>query len=175
MHKTASALALLAASGAFALANTGPAGAAAKQRVVVDRFSEDYEFAIDCGEFGPYEFDNEVVGHERIAVTDVLAADGTLLQTVFNLGLSETDTNSVSGETLRLKGAISRGLGLCGQHAHHQREGVVRDRSRRRRGDPGRRPHHDDPRHDEALFLAGPHSVFFSGGIDPVVCARLAG
>ena len=26
----------------------------------------------------------------------------------------------------------------------------------------------------EVLFLAGPHSVFFSGGIDPVVCARLA-
>ena len=53
-----------------------------------------------------YEFDIQVTGHERIAVTDVLAADGTLLQTVFNIGLSETDSNSVSGETLGLKGAI---------------------------------------------------------------------
>ena len=27
----------------------------------------------------------------------------------------------------------------------------------------------------EAFFVAGPHEAFFSGGIDPVVCAALGG
>ena len=27
----------------------------------------------------------------------------------------------------------------------------------------------------EALFLAGPHPAFFAGGIDPAICAWLAG
>ena len=175
MHKTASAIALLAASGAFALATTGPAGAAAKQRVVVERFTEDYELAIDCGEFGPYEFDNEVVGRQRVAVTDVLAADGTLLQTVLNIGLSETDVNSVTGEALRLKGAIhevwdyaanTRTISGKVWSATVPGEGAVIQ-------DVGRITMTLDT--SEALFVAGPHSVFFSGGIDAVVCPRLAG
>ncbi len=169
MHKTASAIALLAASGAFALANTGPAAAAAKQRVVVDRFSEDYAFAIDCGDFGPYGFDNEVVGHQRVAVTDVLAADGTLLQTVLNIGLTETDANSVTGETLRLKGAV-----------HEVWDYAANTRTISGKVWSGTVPGEGAVIHDvgrirmtldtnEVLFVAGPHSVFFSGGIDPVV------
>lgn len=173
MHKTASTIALLAASGALAL--TSSAGAAAKQRVVVDRFADDYEFPVDCGEFGPYEFDNDVVGHERVAVTDVLSADGTLLQTVFNIGLSETDTNSVSGETLRLKGAIHE----VWDYAANTRtmSGKVWSATVPGAGaviqDVGRIVMTLDTH--EVLFLAGPHSVFFNGGIDPVVCGLLAG
>lgn len=65
------------------LAFGGSAGAAGKQRVVVDQFSEPDEFAVDCSAFGAHDFDNLVSGHQRTRVTEVRAAAGMLLQTVF--------------------------------------------------------------------------------------------
>ncbi len=73
------------------------------------------------------------------------------------------------------QGRDSRGLGLCGHtrtitgkvwSATVPGEGAVIH-------DVGRITMTLDTH--EVLFLAGPQSVFFSGGIDPVVCARLAG
>ena len=157
------------------LALGGSAGAAGKQRVVVDRYSEPYEFAIDCSEFGPHDFDNLVSGHERKQVTEVLAADGTLLQTVFHTSFSETDTNSASGASLRLKGAYHEVL----DYAANTRtlSGKVALGTQPGGGtyiqETGRITMTLDTY--EPLFVAGPHDAFAAGGIDFPVCDALAG
>lgn len=157
-----------------ALASTAPAQAEGKKRVVVDRGSESYEFAVPCADFGPYTFDNVVSGRQHVKVTEVLATDGTLLQLVFNIQFSETDTNSETGANLTLKGSVhevwdfaSNTRTLSGKVFLTTRPGagvVVHD--------TGRITMTLDTR--EVVFLAGPHEVFFAGGIDPVVCAELA-
>ncbi len=157
-----------------ALASTAPAHAEGKHRVVVDRFSDSYEFAIPCGDFGPYTFDNVVSGTQHVQVTEVVAADGTLLQLVFNIQFSETDTSSATGEALTLKGAVHE----VWDFASNTRtlNGKVFLATKRGGGivvqDTGRITITLDTR--EVLFLAGPHGVFFAGGIDAVVCAEFA-
>ena len=164
----------VAAAGCL-LAFAGSAGAAGKQRVVVDRYSEPYEFAIDCSDFGPYGFDNVVSGHERKQVTEVRAADGTLLQTVFHTSFSETDTNSDSGASLGLKGAIHEVLDygantrtISGKVALGTRPGGGGTYIQ----EVGRIVMALDT--FEPLFVAGPHEAFAAGGIDFPVCAALA-
>jgi hypothetical protein len=168
-------LALIAALGALALGSPATAGAAGKQRVVVDRFSSSYEDSADCAEVGPYQFEVLFAGRQRIEVTDVIGADGTLLQTVLNIGISETDVNSVTGESVLLKGAIHEvwdyaantrtiygkvWLGIApGEGKAFQDTGLIRMTLDTH----------------EPLSVAGPHEVFFGGGLDEMVCARLAG
>jgi len=154
------------ATSTCALAGAPAALAQGKHRTVVDRFSEAYAFAVD--------FDNLVTGRQRVQVTEVTAKDGMLLQTVFNIGLTETNANSETGEGIRvtasihevwdyasntrtLSGKVWRGKPADGELFH----------------DVGRITMDLDTR--EVAFLAGPHDVFFAGGIDPVVCAALAG
>ena len=166
-------LAVIAAAGAVALGQASSAGAAGKQRVVVDRFSDTYEFAVDCSEFGPYDFDNLVDGRQRVQVTDVLSSDGELLQTVFSIGLAETDTNSDSGASIMLKGAIHE----VWDYAANTRtiSGRVWDGHDNGKlfADTGRIVMTLDTH--EPLFVAGPHPVFFGGGIDVMACDALAG
>ena len=87
------------------LATAGIASAAnGKTRVQVDRFADTYLFAVDCG-----GFDDVASGNEHVDVTEVYAADdGTLLQTVFQVGFTETDTNSVTGKTLASTAWLTR-------------------------------------------------------------------
>jgi hypothetical protein len=166
-------LAVIAAAGAIALGQASSAGAAGKQRVVVDRFTDSYEFAVDCSPFGPYDFDVLVDGRERVRVTDVLSSDGELIQTVLSIGFTEINTNSASGATFTLKGVVHE----VWDYASNTRtiSGKVFDA-------------HDDGRlfadtgriiltldTDEPLFVAGPHPVFFGEGIDAMACAALAG
>ena len=168
-------LALIAALGALALGSPATAGAAGKQRVVVDRFTETYEDSVDCADVGPYQFEVLFAGRERIEVTDVIGTDGTLLQTVFNIGISETDVNSVTGESVLLKGAVHEvwdyaantrtlygkvWLGITpGDGKAFQDTGLIRMTLDTH----------------EPLSVAGPHEVFFGGGLDEMVCARIAG
>lgn len=165
---------VLVATAVCLLAFGGSAGAAGKQRVVVDQFSEPYAFAVDCSSFGPHGFDNLVSGHQSARITEVLAADGTLLQTVVNTTFSETDTNSASGATLGLKGSYHEVLDytantrtLSGKVALGTRPGggtYIQE--------VGRITMALDT--FEPLFVAGPHDAFFAGGIDVPVCAALA-
>jgi hypothetical protein len=145
-----------------------------KERVVVDSFVGDYAFAIDCGEFGPYAFENEVAGSGRERVTDVYDENGALLQTVVHFVFRETETNSVSGKTLPLEGAgqvvldwgtNTRTLTGAVAVGTEPGEGIYVQ-------DTGRITFTLDTR--EALFVAGPHEGFFAGGIDAVVCPALA-
>jgi len=157
-----------------ALTATVPAHAEGKQRVVVERFSDSYELAIPCGEFGPYAFDNLVSGREHVQVTEVLAADGSLLQVVFNMQLTETDTNSETGVSLTLKGAVHEVWDFASNT--RTMSGKVYLATKSGAGiliqETGRIVMTLDTH--EALFVAGPHKAFFAGGIDPAVCEALA-
>lgn len=161
----------LVAGGLVALGGT--AAAAGTQREVVDRVSEPYEFPIDCAEFGAHDFENLVSGTQRLQVTEVRAKDGTLLQTVIQSTFTETDTHSVSGASLGLKGAFHEVLDyaantrtLSGKVALGTRRGGTYIQ------ETGRISMALDTY--EAIFVAGPHAAFFAGGIDVPVCAALA-
>lgn len=172
MHRKIQTATALAVAGVFAIA--APAGAAKTQRVVVDRFADEYTGSVNCANHGPYTFFNEYSGRERVQVTEVLAADGTLLQTVFSLVLQETQSNSLSGATLPLKGAVHE----VWDYASNTRtlDGKVWLGTQRGAGtyvhETGRIVMTLDTH--VASFVAGPHAAFFAGGIDPAVCAALA-
>ena len=160
---------------AAVLVPAGVANVNGKERVLVESFTESYAFAVDCGDFGPYAFENEVEGSARVRVTDVLDRDGAPLQTVFHIVLQETDTSSMSGRSLPLRTAIHE----VWDYASNTRtlSGAVFVGTEPGAGtyvqDTGRITMALDTR--VAQFVAGPHEAFFAGGIDPVVCAALAG
>ena len=159
------------------LAPSGVAGASnGKQRVVVERFVDEFSFvAVDCSELGPYAFSVEVEGTVHVTVTDVFDRDdGSLLQTVIHVVLKETNTNSVSGKSLPLKQAVHE----VWDYASNTRTltGAAFIGTTPGGGtyvqDTGRITITLDTR--VAQFVAGPHEAFFAGGIDAVVCAELA-
>ena len=144
-----------------ALGVVAPSQAAQKHREVVERIDEDGGFTIDCSEFGPYDFDNVVAGHQTVTVTEVRDGDGTLLQTVFHTTVKETETNSVTGGSLPLSTAIREvwdytentrtltgkvflGTKGAGGTYVHETGRIVMDLDTR-----------------EATFVAGPHDAFF--------------
>lgn len=157
-----------------ALVVAGIAGATnGRERIVVESFSETYAFSADCSQFGPYAFEIDVVGSVKVRVTDVVAADGELLQTVIHVVFRETDTNSVSGRSVPL----------------HQAANEVWDyRSNTRTitgavfvgNSPGGTWVQDTGRITMTLdtrmasFVAGPHEAFFGGGLDVIACGALA-
>jgi hypothetical protein len=164
----------VAVATAITLVPAGVAGASnGRERVVVERFVDEYSFEIDCAEFAPYAFENEVEGTLRVSVTDVLADDGTLLQTVFHFVLNETDTNTVSGKILPLRGGVQE----VWDYASNTRtlSGAVYIGTERGGGtylqDTGRITMTLDTR--IAQFVAGPHEGFFAG-VDMLVCAALS-
>lgn len=157
-----------------ALAMVGVASASdGKSRVVVESFSESYAFSADCAEFGPYAFEIDVVGDVKVRVTDVVAADGELLQTEIHVVFRETDTNSVSGKSLRLHQAANE----VWDYASNTRtiSGAVfvgNSPGGTWVQDTGRITMTLDTR--IASFVAGPHEAFFGGGLDVIACGALA-
>lgn len=158
-----------------ALAVVGVASASeGKSRIVVASFSESYAFSADCAELGPYAFEIDVVGDVKVRVTDVVAADGELLQTVIHVVFTETDTNSVSGKSLPLHQAANE----VWDYASNTRtiSGAVfvgNSPAGKWVQDTGRITMTLDTR--IASFVAGPHEAFFGGGLDVIACGALAG
>jgi hypothetical protein len=158
-----------------ALVAAGIAGASnGKERVVVERFTEPYALTVGCADFG-YEFEIEVAGTQKIRVTDVLADDGTLLQTVFHIALRETDTNSVSGKSLPLHGVVHEVWDYASNTRTLTGSVLVGNA-------PGGKWVQDTGRITITLdtriatFVAGPHQAFFTaGGLDALACDALAG
>lgn len=166
-------LSITALAATCALAPAAPAEAAGKQRVLAERFVEPYEFAIDCADFGPYDFENLVDGVQRIRVVDVFASDGTLLETEFHIALRETNTNSKTGASVPVKGTVrevwhyasnTRTISGSVWMVNQPGQGLVVH-------DSGRITLDLDT--DEPSFIAGPKDVFF-GNLDELVCEVLA-
>jgi hypothetical protein len=166
---------IAAAAIAASLILAGPAAASSRtERVVVDRFTDHYDLAVDCSEFGPYSFENLVTGREHVRVIEVSdTRSGELLQTIFHIQLKEDDVNSVTGKVLPLHGSVHE----VWDYAENTRtmDGVVWMGNAPGEGNPvqetGRIVMTLDTH--EAFFVAGPHPAFFSGGIDPAVCGWL--
>ena len=102
-----------------------------------------------------------------------MATDGELLQTDLPHRLQETDTNSVSGKSLRLHGAANE----VWDYASNTRTitGAVfvgNSPGGKWVQDTGRITMTLDTR--IALFVAGPHEAFFAGGVDLLACPALA-
>jgi len=157
------------------LAGGASAQAAGTTRVVVDRFSEPYEFAVDCSPYGPYDFDVLVSGRENTRVIEVLAKDGTLLQTVVHTRLTETDANSETGVAVTLKRSANE--------TWYWDEGVRTIHGKIWMGNqPGSGSFVQDTGlitltidTDEPIRVTGPHEAFFfDGGLDAIVCRQLA-
>ena len=169
-HTVTAAAALVAA---LALAGLASASAGGTSRIVVESFSEDYAFSVDCAEFGPYAFEIEVEGHVKVRVTDVVSKDGDLLQTMIHVVFRETNTNSASGKSLPLHQAANE----VWDYAANTRtiSGAVFIGNA-----PGGKWVQDTGRITMTLdtriasFVAGPHEAFFGGGLDTVACGALA-
>ena len=165
---TVALLALLVAS---ALVLPAVGGAAGVERVR-DRFGGPYSFAVPCDPYG-YALDVLVEGEDRGSITAVLDESGTVIREDVHISLTETNTNSVTGTTMALKGHVH----VVYDYAADVRTltGIVY------MGKTGEGTAFQDTGRivitlDEsvATFVAGPHDVFFGGGIDRMGCEALA-
>ena len=88
-------------AGAFgvALASVAAAGATPPSKENIGVIP--YEFSVDCSPYG-FAFTNNVRGQESLWVETFYDADGNAVRVVVHDGFTETDTNSVTGKTLRL-------------------------------------------------------------------------
>jgi hypothetical protein len=144
------------------------AGAAQRERVLVERVSFPYEGAADCGTFAV-----GYSGVQRFKAWDIYE-DDVLVETVFIQGFKETDTHSVTGATLPLHGQV-RELWDYGTGTRTMSGAIY----------VGTRPGAGTWVHDSgriimtledriASFVAGPKEVFFGGGLDAFTCRVMA-
>jgi hypothetical protein len=110
---------------------------------------------------------------ERVMITDVVASDGTVLETIFDIVLDETDTNTVSGRSLPLRGTVHEVFDW-GSNTRTLTGAIFIGR------DPGEGLYVQDTGRITitldtrvAEFVAGPHQAFFGGGIETVLCTAL--
>ena len=165
-------LALLTLLVASALVLPAVGGAAAVERIR-ERFGGPYSLAVPCDPYG-HAFDVLVEGDDRGSITDVLDESGTLIREELHISLTEANTNSVTGKTLSLKGHVH----IVFDYLANTRTltGIVfmgRTTEGKAFQDTGRIVITLDK--SVATFVAGPHEVFFGGGIDRMACEALAG
>ena len=154
-----------------ALAFVGVAEATPGTERVRYDFGGPYGFAIPCSPYG-YAFDVLIDGRERWLITDVFDAEGTLLRTEFHFSFTETNTNSVTGKTLSLKAEFYDVWDYVTNTRTVSNAIIGRTADGKAFQDTGRIVMTLDTR--EPSFVAGPHEVFFGGGLDRVVCTELA-
>ena len=152
-----------------ALAAAAGAGATPPTREVLPAFP--YELSVDCSPYG-FAFTIEVEGEANRWIETFYDAAGDPVRVVFHDSLRETNTNSVTGKTLRASGRLvdTRDL-VTGTRT------VVGEVFRMT--DPGRgtvihdvgRVVFDAPFH--VTFAAGLHEPLF-GSLDQLACAALA-
>jgi hypothetical protein len=151
-----------------ALLLSSSAGAAQRERVLVERDTFAYAGAADCG-----TFDIEYAGVQRFTAWDIFE-DGELVQTVFIQGFKETNTQSVTGTTLPLRGQV-REIWEYGEGTRTLSGAVY----------IGTHPGGGSWVHDSgritmtledriASFVAGPKEVFLGGGLDAYACRAFA-
>jgi hypothetical protein len=156
-----------AAAAAATMLALATASTAAATPPTIEVFEGPYEFSVPCG-----SFDNLVAGTEYHRVTTYYDAGGTPIRRTVNDRYMETDTNSVTGASLELKGSghqefdlITGRRTVSGQVFLVTQPGlgiVILDTGRVVFSMPG-----------HPIFEAGPHEALHAG-IDPLVCAALS-
>lgn len=154
----------------------GSAHAGRTERVVVAQFAAvPYDLVTDCSQYGAYDFDIAISGVQRGRITNVYAADGTLLRTIIQSGFVETGTNTETQLSVALRGSardiidhttntrtLSGNVAIGtqpGAGTYFQETGrITIDLATR-----------------EALFVAGRHDALVAGGFDAALCAAHAG
>jgi opacity protein-like surface antigen len=153
---------------AAALVLPASAAAAKREKVLVERVSFPYDGVADCGAFSI-----GYAGEQRFKAWDVFE-DGELVETVYIQGIEETDTHSVTGATLGLRGHV--------REVWDYRTGL---RTVSGSVYMGNQPGEGTWVHDSgriimtiedriASFIAGPKEVFFGGGLDAYACRTFA-
>jgi hypothetical protein len=84
-----------------ALLETGTAGAVPPTKEDLGVFR--YELSVDCSPYG-FDFTIDVVGQATVWVETFVDASGEPVRVVVHDSSSETDTNSVTGETVPMRG-----------------------------------------------------------------------
>jgi hypothetical protein len=130
-----------------------------------------YEFAVDCSPYG-FAFENEIVGEEEVSIDTFFNSQGDPRRVVVHDSFLETDTNSVTGKTMRVRGNQVQTFDLVAGTrtvvgsifmATDPGNGIVIH-------DSGRVVF-DAPFH--ISFEAGPHDVLH-GDVDQMACSALA-
>ena len=130
-----------------------------------------YEFSVDCSPYG-FAFANEVKGEESLRVQTFYAENGNPVRVVLHDGFTETDTNSVTGKSLRFSQKWVNTYDLpAGTRTVVGKAFVMTD--------PGNgivihdtgRVVFDAP--DHVIFEAGHHDVLH-GDINQLACSALA-
>jgi hypothetical protein len=85
---------------ALVAALAGAAGAGATSPTNEDPVVIPYQFSVDCSPYG-FAFSNMVDGRQTDRVQTFYDSTGTPVRVVDHGGFTETDTNSVTGKTLR--------------------------------------------------------------------------
>jgi hypothetical protein len=86
---------------AAGLVAAAPAGATPPTREDLGDLGP-YEFSVDCSPYG-FNFSNIVQGEESLWIETFYDAAGNAIRIVAHDSFTETDTNSVSGKTLRAR------------------------------------------------------------------------
>ena len=129
-----------------------------------------YEFTVNCDPYG-FAFENQVVGEEEVTVDTFFNSQGEPRKVVVHDSFLETDTNSVTGKTMRFSGNRVETFDLVADtRTVVGRSFVVTD--------PGHgiviqdtgRVVFDAPFH--VSFEAGPHDVLH-GDADQLACSAL--
>ena len=156
-----------------ALMATGSAVAVTPMKERLGVFA--YEFSVDCGSYG-FNLTIDTQGRESVFVETFYDTNGEPVRIVVHSAFRETDTNSVTGQTLRFAGQLIRTLDLvAGTRTDVGRMFLMTD--------PGSgiviqdvgRVVFDAPFH--VSFEAGHHEVLHGGAgshLDELVCNALA-
>ena len=86
---------------ALAAGLVGAASAGAAPPTKQDLGTIPYEFSVDCSPYG-FHFVNDVSGEESLWQETFFDATGNAVKVVVHDGFIETDTNSLTGKTLRM-------------------------------------------------------------------------
>jgi hypothetical protein len=164
-------IALSAVTVALLAGVVGAASAGAAPPTKQDLGTIPYEFSVDCSPYG-FSFSDDVKGQEPLWTETFYDANGTAVKVVVHDGFIETDTNSLTGKTVRMTQTWVNTYDLVAGTRTVVGKALLMT-------DPGKgvvildagRVVFDRPGH--TVFEAGPHDPLH-GNLDQMACSALA-
>ena len=155
----------------LAVGLVGAAGAGAAPPSKSDVQVIPYEFSVDCSTYG-FAFANNVKGEESLWSETFSDAAGTPVKVIVHDGFRETDTNSVTGKTLRFSQTWINTYDLvAGTRTVVGKAFIMTDPSKGVVIQDTGRVVFDAPEH--VVFEAGQHGVLH-GNLDQLACTALS-